>query len=179
MPLHYTIGDATLPQGAGPKIIAHCCNDAGGWGAGFVVALSKQWGFAEDAYRQWSRIRQAKGVDALYGPGPRCETSGPFQLGEAQFALVGPKLWVANIIGQKGFGLMAEGRPPIRYEAIQQGLRKTCRFAIEKQATVHMPRMGAGLAGGNWTAIEQLVNEELITKGVEVTVYDLPKRSGV
>jgi hypothetical protein len=34
--------------------------------------------------------------------------------------------------------------------------------------------MGSGLAGGNWTAIEQMVQAELASKGVAATVYDLP-----
>ncbi len=37
-----------------------------------------------------------------------------------------------------------------------------------------MPRMGAGLAGGNWVAIEKLIRHELSDKGISVTVYDLP-----
>ena len=32
-------GDATAPQGSGTKIIAHVCNDQGGWGKGFVLAV--------------------------------------------------------------------------------------------------------------------------------------------
>ena len=41
--INYVIGDATAPQGEGNKIICHICNDVGGWGAGFVMALSKKW----------------------------------------------------------------------------------------------------------------------------------------
>ena len=38
MSIVYTIGDATLPAGPGPKIIVHICNDQGKWGKGFVSA---------------------------------------------------------------------------------------------------------------------------------------------
>lgn len=41
--IKYIIGDATEPQGEGNKIIVHCCNNIGGWGAGFVLSLSKKW----------------------------------------------------------------------------------------------------------------------------------------
>lgn len=44
--IHYVTGDATEPIGEGEKIIAHICNDQGGWGAGFVLALSKKMGRA-------------------------------------------------------------------------------------------------------------------------------------
>lgn len=38
----YLKGDATNPQSEENKIIAHICNDIGGWGKGFVVAISKR-----------------------------------------------------------------------------------------------------------------------------------------
>ena len=41
-PLRIIKGDATRPQASGPKIIAHICNDLGGWGKGFVVAISRR-----------------------------------------------------------------------------------------------------------------------------------------
>ena len=43
MNINDVIGDATQPVGAGPKIIVHVCNDIGGWGRGFVVAISNHW----------------------------------------------------------------------------------------------------------------------------------------
>ncbi len=46
-------GDATSPNMEGIKIIAHICNDIGGWGKGFVLALSKRWQQPEKEYRKW------------------------------------------------------------------------------------------------------------------------------
>ena len=43
MSINYVIGDATQPVGEWPKIIVHVCNDIGGWGRGFVTAISKRW----------------------------------------------------------------------------------------------------------------------------------------
>ena len=34
----YVRGDATVPSVKGVKVIAHVCNDIGGWGKGFVLA---------------------------------------------------------------------------------------------------------------------------------------------
>lgn len=51
--IKYLVGDATFPLGTGNKIIAHICNDIGGWGLGFVLALSKRWKQPEKEYRQW------------------------------------------------------------------------------------------------------------------------------
>ena len=36
-----------------------------------------------------------------------------------------------------------------------------------------MPRIGCGLAGGDWNKVEKIINETLIDKGIEVYVYDL------
>lgn len=170
--IQYVQGDATHPQGSGPKIITHCCNDIGAWGAGFVEALSKSWPLSEQAYREWHKAQNKLMDDSIFKG--QTETSGPFKLGEVQFVLVGPKLWVANIIGQHRVGMGADNRPPIRYDAIQQGLKKVHRHVLTHSASVHMPRMGAGLAGGRWDAIEKLIQVELAVKGVHVTVYDLP-----
>ncbi|WP_422664384.1 hypothetical protein [Streptomyces mirabilis] len=35
----YVRGDAATPSAKGVKLIAHVCNDIGGWGKGFVLAL--------------------------------------------------------------------------------------------------------------------------------------------
>lgn len=35
-------GDATRPIEDDPKIIVQVCNEIGGWGAGFVLAISKR-----------------------------------------------------------------------------------------------------------------------------------------
>ncbi len=154
--ISYVTGDATAPIGAGTKIIVHVCNDMGGWGRGFVVAVSKRWREPEERYRQWFREG-----------GPQ-----PFELGQVQFVEAHPDLWVANLIGQHG--IRSEGgQPPIRYDAIRTGLASVRDFARPRSASVHMPRIGAGLAGGRWDEIAPIVTTELVEHDVSVTVYDL------
>ena len=51
--IRYLKGDATCPQAKGVKIICHVCNDIGGWGKGFVLALSRRWEQPESEYRAW------------------------------------------------------------------------------------------------------------------------------
>lgn len=65
------------------------------------------------------------------------------------------------------------GVPPIRYEAVRAGLRRVAEFARAHGATIHMPRIGCGLAGGSWDEVASIIEEELIDKGLDVTVYDL------
>jgi|SRR5438445_9950569 len=133
MSITYCTGDATRPVGDGQKIITHVCNDAGGWGRGFVIALSRRWPQPEQRYRASHR-----GGD-----------TPPFALGQVQFVQVEREIWVANLIGQHGIGWRS-GKPPVRYEAIREGLRSVAVKARELGASVHMPRIGCGLAGGRW-----------------------------
>src|SRR4051812_26979548 len=84
--INFLKGDATAPMSKGNKIIAHICNDLGGWGKGFVLAISKRWKEPEQDYRDWHRNR----------------ASNDFKLGAVKFIQVEPYVWVANIIGQNG-----------------------------------------------------------------------------
>jgi O-acetyl-ADP-ribose deacetylase (regulator of RNase III) len=163
MPLTYVKGDATKPQGPGPKILTHCVNDLGRWGAGFVVSLAKRYGKAREAYYAWYK-------SAPKVPG---EVTGRMGLGEAQLVQVDDELWIANIVGQHGIGMGAGGRPPIRYDALRKGLVAVCRWATIQKASVHMPKMGSGLAGGHWGNIEQMITTELVERSIPVTVYTL------
>ncbi|MFF3541800.1 macro domain-containing protein [Streptomyces platensis] len=153
--ISYTKGDATAPQGKGVKVIAHICNDLGGWGKGFVLALSRRWPEPEAAYRRWHRER----------------ARNDFGLGAAQFVRVGDRLWVANVVGQRGMRTGSKGAP-VRYEAIDAGLERVAVTAQELGASVHMPRIGCGLAGGRWSRVEPLIVERLTRRGIPVTVYD-------
>ncbi|WP_343632138.1 macro domain-containing protein [Fluviicola sp.] len=152
--INYIKGDATSPEQDGNKIIVHICNDVGGWGKGFVMAISNRWKEPENQFREWFKSQDN------------------FELGEVRFVQVESDLWVANVIGQHKIHKDEHGNPPIRYGAIRQGLTKTAAFAEEIDASVHMPRIGCGLAGGTWDQIEPIIEETLITKQIEVTVYD-------
>lgn len=153
MEIEYRIGDATAPEGAGPKIIAHIVNDRGRWGKGFVVAISRRWPAPEADYRAWHREQ----VD--------------FALGETQLVQVEPEVWVANMIAQHGMGV-ANGIPPIRYDALRSCLEKLAARAAEMGASVHMPRIGCGLAGGEWSEVAPIIADTLSARGIAVTVYD-------
>jgi O-acetyl-ADP-ribose deacetylase (regulator of RNase III) len=151
----YVRGDATAPSVKGVKLIAHVCNDIGGWGKGFVLALSRRWPEPEAAYRAWHRDR----------------ARNDFGLGATQFVQVEKYVWVANLIGQRGIRTGSKG-VPVRYEAIDTGLAHVAIKAAELDASVHMPRIGCGLAGGDWSRVEPLILRRLVERGVAVTVYD-------
>lgn len=152
--INYLKGDATNPQIKGNKIIIHICNDIGGWGKGFVMAISKRWKKPENEYRKWF------------------QSGENFNLGEIQIVQVEEDVWVCNMIGQHKTVTNSKGIAPIRYEAVEKGLNKLIDEALQLNASVHMPRIGCGLAGGKWEEIEPIIERTLLENDVEVYVYD-------
>jgi O-acetyl-ADP-ribose deacetylase (regulator of RNase III) len=146
--IHYVIGDATQPQGDGNKIIVHICNDIGAWGAGFVLAVSKRWKEPEMAYRAMKKRH----------------------LGTVQIVEVEDDIFVANMIAQHGCGNAADGTPPIRYGAVRASLNAVNAVAFQTGCSIHMPRIGCGLAGGSWDEIEKIIKDVI---SVPTYVYDL------
>lgn len=155
--VHHVNGDASKAQYArGQKIIAHVCNDMGRWGKGFVMAITDTWGKKPGKlYRRWHKAGAEEG----------------FALGRVQLITLSDKLALANIIGQNGIKTSSKG-PPVRYEAIQLGLDAVCLHAREVNASVHMPRIGSGLAGGDWARIELIVEAMAIKHAVDIYVYE-------
>lgn len=153
----YTSGDATAPIGVGHKIIAHICNDIGGWGKGFVVAISRRWSEPEADYRRWYAERD----------------QNDFGLGAIRVVSVAFDLSVANMIGQRDIKRHG-GSPPIRYDAVRSCLQALRESAHSLTATIHMPRIGCGLAGGDWAQVESIIQDELSNHDIAVTVYDFP-----
>ena len=159
MTINHIVGDVTNTiESKGIKIIAHCCNNIGAWGRGVVLAISRRWGMPELIYRRWAQ-------------------ENPFEmrnsLGKIQIVPVERDIMVANIIGQNGIKTK-NGIPPVRYDAIRSGLEKIEKFMEnykDKNPTLHMPRIGCGLAGGEWQKIEPIIEE---TISCPVYIYTLP-----
>ena len=154
MAITYLIGDATAQAARGHGVIAHVCNDSGGWGKGFVLAISRRWPEPEAAYRSWARSGQE------------------FCLGMVQLVKVEDHLCVANMVAQHGY--VNQANPvAIRYDALAQCLSKLAN-RINVGTIIHMPRIGCGLAGGHWHQIEPLLEEHLAMAGLDVRVYEPP-----
>jgi O-acetyl-ADP-ribose deacetylase (regulator of RNase III) len=175
-PIYYLKGDATNPPGTGTRIIVHICNDVGGWGKGFVVAISNKWKQPEAAYRNWFTQEEITPTEIIrferLESRDRYSNEKKFELGNVQFVRVTDDIWVANMLAQRDTIPDIDGMPPIRYAFLAQCLERVKQFAKKQQASVHMPRIGCGLAGGQWTEIEPLINKELVAHEIETIVYD-------
>ena len=62
----------------------------------------------------------------------------------------------------------------LNYEALRECLTEVAAIAQRHQADVHIPRIGAGQAGGRWDLIEAAVVGELCDVGITVHVHTLP-----
>lgn len=163
--LHHVEGDATQPLGTRPAVVAHIVNRGGIWGkdprAGFVYAVGRRWPEAERVCRE---------MDAAYR-----DRGEYIPLGQTQLIAVeeGDRpVWVANMVAQLAPG---EAWPPIRYDALTRCLRELAGIALRLGADVHMPRIGTGLAGGDWAEIEGIIQRNLASLAT-VFVYTLPPR---
>lgn len=168
-----TFGDASLPMGSGPRIIAHIVNDQGKWGAGFTYSLSRNWPEAERDYRLWHRYRTNITLDRTKG----------FHLGNVRYTLVqggtadtaNPEepLWVAHMCAQEGL-IGGVNRRPLRYDALGACLMDVAVFADLVKASVHMPKIGSGLAGGDWDIIKEMLYDAFDRNSIKYVVYELP-----
>jgi hypothetical protein len=159
--INYVTGDLLdLDDTAGPTVVAHVVSDASHvWGRRNVGAvLSRAFPDAARAYRAWTiadpenlRLGRVHRLDQL---------------------LEGREVTVASMVAQAGFGPGQEVR--LRYDALAQCLDQVADLAAERGARVHVPRIGAGQAGGRWDVIAELIDEHLVKRGVAVTVHTKP-----
>lgn len=149
-------GDATRPRGPGKRLVAHIVNDSTpNWGRGFGAAARAAWPGAQENFKRWV-----------------AEDRNRLRLGNVCVSDVDDSLGVVHMICQRGYG--PSQSPRIRYSQLKACLAALREIAQERDATVHMPRIGSGEAGGSWDIVSELVEDSLCSRGVQVTVYDLP-----
>ncbi len=155
MKINYLKGDATSPikcleSKDELRVIIHICDNINKWGKGFVLALSKKWTEPKDVYQKMNQ-----------------------ELGTISFCIVEENICIINMIAQKGI-YKQNGIPPIRYDALKACLQSVSNMLHNyiAKTSIHMPRIGCGLAGGKWDIVENLIMECLVEKGFVVCVYD-------
>lgn len=156
--IRYLLGDATEPRGTGQRMIAHIVNDkTANWGRGFALAVARKWPDARADFQKWVSIDK-----------------GNLSLGHSHLSEASDDVTVFHMVAQKGYGPSA--KPRVRYNALNECLAELAVEASKRHATVHMPRIGTGYAMGNWGLIKELIEDHLVRRGIDVTVYELPGR---
>lgn len=175
MPIKYVTGDATRPGGPGLKVIVHICNNAGQWGAGFVVPLATRYPKAKKDYLDRYDVQQRMQKINLN------LDFNPIPLGSITESRVLPDTHIINMIAQDNVKV-TKGTPRVKYNALADCLNKIAANYFEKaekgQVTINMPRIGTGLGGGDWDIIETIIKRTLSDRGIPVVVYDLPSSAG-
>jgi len=79
-----------------------------------------------------------------------------------------------NIYSQLDFRGRSEGKMDLSYGALEKGLEASCEFLVrEGKKTLALPKIGAGLAGGDWNVIEGIIKRVSDKTGIDITVYEL------
>lgn len=134
----YVKGDV-LESGA--DIIAHGCNCVGGFGSGVAGQIVKRYPLARDFYLH------------------KFEHEG-WKLGEVQFVTVEKvraQRYIANCATQQEY--YPRNKVHADYQAIRVCMQKVKEFAQNNDLSVALPKIGAGLAGGDWNVIELILQE--------------------
>lgn len=122
-------------------IIVHGCNAQGVMGSGGALAVKLKYEGAYQAY-----------LDA------HCHTPGGLKLGEVIYwRAPNPELWIANAITQESYG--RNNKRYINYWAIAKCFKEIMGFANAYTPLVNFPKIGAGLGGGDWNIIQQIIND--------------------
>ncbi|WP_172841146.1 ImmA/IrrE family metallo-endopeptidase [Rhodovulum sp. P5] len=157
-PIRLLHGNVLEPRNGGKKIICQLVNDkAIKWGGGVARKIAKRFPDAENAYSE--KVMQI----------PQGE-----RLGRVIFSEASDDLIIASLIGQEGFGPSLF--PRIRYAELQTCLEQVADQASSIGASIHMPKIGTGSAGGDWSTIEEMLDDVMVRAGLFVTVYDVPPK---
>jgi O-acetyl-ADP-ribose deacetylase (regulator of RNase III) len=172
MKLSYLVGNALDPIDNGPTILVHCCNNLipGVMGGGIALGIRQKWPIVYDEYRVWS-LNEGSIIGSTW-------ESGSYRLGEIQLVQVEHHLKVCNLLGQQDVGDF-HGMPAVRYQSIEEGLWRLRDWMESNKnkyyKNIVSPRMGAGLAGGDWQLIEGAITRVFDKTKFNWTVYDLPQ----
>ena len=139
-------------------IIPHVCNCDGGWGAGFVLAISKKWKQPEQLYRKWYKDCKGRSLP----------------LGTTQTTTVQPNIAVVNMIAQT-LGCRDGYDIPLRYDALETCIRNIGKdiLGYTDKWEIRAPKFGSALAGGDWNTIESMIVKYWCKKDIPVTICSL------
>jgi len=150
--ISYTDGDLIeLANKGNFDVVVHGCNCLSTMGAG--IATQMAWAFGCDRFEM-----------ELWGPTIK-------KLGNIDYVTFSNGFTVVNAYTQYRYGRNhADGDSnPFDYEAFTMCMRKMNH--IFKGKHIGMPKIGSGLAGGNWNKIEEIIKYTLRDCKVTVVNY--------
>ncbi|CAL1541161.1 unnamed protein product [Lymnaea stagnalis] len=164
--INYISGDVTHPVDTLTKnrIIVFCADDSGHWGkGGLFSAISARSLQPETGYELAGRMKDLSLGNCHLIPVDDIESS---KEGHDLLALI-----VAQHRDKRSNKLSG-----IKMAALEEGLKKVCKVAKEKTASVHLPRIGYDTPGFNWYGTERLIRKHLASQGIPTYIYYFPRR---
>lgn len=135
---------------ASEDIIAHGCNCINGFGSGVAAAISEA--FPEAKYKYHEKFK----------------TIG-WKLGDVQIVKTKGK-HIANCATQQEY--YPRNKVHADYPAIENCFKKLYIYAKNNHLTIAIPKIGAGLAGGDWARIESIINGIFIDMSITCYIID-------
>lgn len=162
--IFYKNGDATNPyieENETHIMICHICNNLGRWGTGFTSALDKKWNEPRKKYIELITEFNRLNKDVMGAIIP---------------ANVEDNITVMNMVAQDG--VKGPNNPtPINYKALEIALSTVTHNInsyYKNVSSIHMPKIGAGLAGGDWNEIEPMIQKQLVDPlNIDINVYEI------
>ena len=152
-------------------VIVHGCNCHSKMGAGIAPQMAKAFGCDRFSMELWgSDVNKLGNID--YQTFVLGENT-VWSLEDAKNNRNEPELTVVNAYTQFNYGHnhVDGDLKPLDYEALTLCMRKINIVFVGKH--IGLPKIGAGLAGGDWNRIKEIIKNEL--KDCRVTVVNYKK----
>ena len=150
-------------------VITHGCNCLSNMGAGIAPQMAKAFGVDKFEMERWGpTIAKLGHIDyETFVIGQNAIWS----LEDADNKLGEPEFTVVNSYTQYRYGKNhTDGvSKPLDYEALTLCMRKINTTFSGKH--IGLPKIGAGLAGGDWNRIKKIIQTELKDMKVSVVIY--------
>jgi len=158
-------------------VIAHGCNCLSTMGAGLAPQMAKEFGCDNFPMERWGpSIHKLGNIDyrTLYLEDNKRWVQYPDEGGKWVTAVI----TAVNAYTQYSYGKNhADGvDAPFDYDAFTLCMRKMNHQFKGKR--IGLPMIGAGLAGGDWNKIEQIIKDELKDCIITIVIYDNKKYTG-
>jgi O-acetyl-ADP-ribose deacetylase (regulator of RNase III) len=151
-------------------VIAHGCNCHSVMGAGLAPQMAKMFGCDQFEMELWgSTIEKLGNID--YTTFALTDV-GPINLDDYEVHTHHHELIVVNAYTQYNYGKNHKDGSlrPADYEAITLCMRKM--NSVFKGKHIGLPLIGAGLAGGDWEVIKNIIQTELVDCDITIVHYD-------
>lgn len=159
--IKYKVGDLiTAAQNGEVNVIAHGCNCFNAMGSGIAPLIAAAFPAAKEADQDTEKGSRSKlgtfSYANMWNPRP-----GPIGL-----------LQIYNLYTQYRYGRRADGKINLNYGAFVSSFQSMLKDleSYDGVAKIGIPKIGAGLGGGDWDIISDLL-EAITPKEIDVTVY--------